>query len=128
MTKTAGQGDRIPELMSAEATDLNDNDETYLNLILEPIRLCAQYQPKFGQGHRSKGLTFADFQNLYKTDPFYDWFGLDHPMVYAAHNVSGGLTSIYRQIGAGCERLFRTILCDTLGLSETDVAWSYEVR
>ena len=37
------------------------------------------------------------------------------------------MTSIYRQIGIGYEKLFRTVLHDFLGLSDADVAWSYEV-
>jgi hypothetical protein len=37
------------------------------------------------------------------------------------------MTSIYRQIWIGCEKLFRTVLRDFLGLSDADVAWSYEV-
>lgn len=37
------------------------------------------------------------------------------------------MTSIYRQIGIGCESLFRQILADNLGLSTEDVKWSYEI-
>jgi len=47
--------------------------------------------------------------------------------MYAAHKAAGGMTSIYRQIGIGCEALFRRVLQDTLDLSDTDVRWSYEV-
>lgn len=38
------------------------------------------------------------------------------------------MTSVYRQIGIGCEKLFRTILQDSLGLSVEDSGWSYEVH
>lgn len=69
----------------------------------------------------------AQFQTLYQADPFYNWFGLDNPMMYAAHKVAGGMTSIYRQIGIGCERLFRAVLKDSLGLDAADVIWSYNV-
>ncbi|TAJ07167.1 MAG: hypothetical protein EPO61_14470 [Nitrospirae bacterium] len=103
------------------------NDVEYLELILEPIRVCAQYKPKFGQGAKGGGLTLAQFQTLYQGDPFYSWFGLDNPMMYAAHKAAGGMTSVYRQIGIGCEKLFRTVLKDSLGLSASDVTWSYEV-
>lgn len=48
-------------------------------------------------------------------------------MMYAAHKAAGGMTSIYRQIGIGCEKLFRTAMKDALGLSETDVRWSYTI-
>ena len=108
-------------------TRLKQNDAVYLDLVLEPIRVCAKYKPKFGQGNKGGGLTLEQFQTLYQADPFYSWFGLDHPMMYAAHKAAGGMTSVYRQIGIGCEKLFRTILRDSLGLSDEDVTWSYEV-
>jgi hypothetical protein len=103
------------------------NDEKYLELILEPIRVCAHYKPKFGQGAYGGGLTLPQFQTLYQADPFYSWFGLDNPLMYAAHKAAGGMTSVYRQIGIGCEKLFRTLLKDSFGLSSTDVTWSYVV-
>lgn len=106
---------------------LKQNDAPYLDLVLEPIRVCAKYKPKFGQGNKGGGLTLEQFQTLYQADPFYNWFGLDHPMMYAAHKAAGGMTSVYRQIGIGCEKLFRTVLRDSLGLSDDDVTWSYEV-
>lgn len=104
---------------------MKHNDAAYLNLVLEPIRICAKYKPKFGQGAKGDGLTLAQFQTLYQNDPFYNWFGLDNPMMYAAHKAAGGMTSVYRQIGIGCEKLFRTAVKDSLGLSEADVTWSY---
>ena len=102
-------------------------DKAYLDLVLDPIRVCAKYKPKFGQGANPEGLSLAQFQKLYKSDPFYRWLGLDNPMMYAAHKAAGGMTSIYRQIGIGCEKLFRTAIKDSLGLSETDVKWSYNI-
>jgi hypothetical protein len=48
-------------------------------------------------------------------------------MMYAAHKAAGGMTSIYRQLGIGCEKLFREILMDSLGLETTDVRWSYDI-
>lgn len=106
---------------------LTINDAKYLELVLNPIRVCAQYKPKFGQGAKGNGLTLAQFQQLYQRDPFYSWFGLDNPMMYAAHKAAGGMTSVYRQIGIGCEKLFRAVLQDALGLSAPDTIWSYEV-
>lgn len=47
--------------------------------------------------------------------------------MYAAHKAAGGMTSVYRQIGIGCEHLFRQILQDVLGLSPADSEWSYEI-
>ncbi len=60
-------------------------------------------------------------------DLFYTWFGLDNSLMYAAHKAAGGITSVYRQIGIGCEELYRQILCDQYGLSSSQVAWSYDV-
>jgi hypothetical protein len=110
-----------------ELFPLKQNDGRYLDLVLEPIRVCAKYKPKFGQGAKGDGLTLIQFQTLYQGDPFYSWFGLDNPMMYAAHKAAGGMTSVYRQIGIGCEKLFRTVLKDSLGLSASDVTWSYEI-
>lgn len=105
---------------------MKSKDHAYLELILEPIRLCANYKPKFGQGV-GNGLTLTEFQRLYKNDSFYNWIGLNNPMMYAAHKAAGGITSIYRQIGIGCEKLFRTIIKDTLELTNDDVKWSYNI-
>jgi hypothetical protein len=102
-------------------------DAAYLALVLSPIRACATYKPKFGQGAKGAGLSLDQFQTLYRADPFYNWFGLDNPLMYAAHKAAGGMTSVYRQIGIGCERLFRTVLRDTLQLTDDDVTWSYTV-
>lgn len=102
-------------------------DDEYLRIILEPIYVCAHYKPRFGQGGKGTGLTLPEFRKLYQGDPFYNWFGLDNPLMYAAHKAAGGMTSVYRQIGIGCEALFRRILQDCLGLSATAVRWSYEV-
>lgn len=104
-----------------------DVDERYLKIVLDPIRVCAHYKPKFGQGSAGGGLTMGQFQELYQSDSFYTWFGLDNPLMYAAHKAAGGMTSVYRQIGIGCEKLFRTILQDAFELTATDVVWSYEV-
>ena len=106
--------------------DVQSKDAGYVDIILERVRVSASYKPKFGQGGRV-GLTLRQFRGLYSADPFYAWFGLDDAMLYAAHKAAGGMTSIYRQIGIGCERVFRQILEDKLGLSSTDTAWSYEV-
>lgn len=46
--------------------------------------------------------------------------------MYAAHKAAGGMTSVYRQIGIGCERLFRKIIIDTTGYEDSSLAeWSY---
>lgn len=100
-------------------------DQRYREIVLKPIDVCAQYKPKLGQG-RNEGMSLEAFQALYKADAFYNWFGLDNPLMYAAHKAAGGMTSIYRQIGIGGERLFRQVIIDSLGLSEEDATWWYE--
>ncbi len=103
-----------------------DQDEKYFELIQRALAVCRNYRPKFGQG-RKAGLTLDEFRTLYQSDPFYSWFGLDSPLLYAAHKTAGGMTSVYRQIGTGCERLFRQLLQDSLGLNPEQVEWSYLV-
>jgi len=104
----------------------HDKDAEYLETVLKPIRVCASYLPKFGKG-KAGGVSLPDFRALYQADPFYFWFGLDDPLMYAAHKAAGGMTSIYRQIGIGCEKLFRRILVTELCLAPEDVAWSYSI-
>jgi hypothetical protein len=101
-------------------------DAEYLKILTDAIYVCAEYRPRFGHPRKS-GFTLADFQELYGADPFYCWFGLNSPLMYAAHRAAGGMTSIYRQIGIGCERLFSRILRDALKLDEQAVRWSYTV-
>ena len=105
----------------------NANDERYLQIVLDPIRVSAQYKPKFGQGNKGGGLSLEKFPTLYQGDPFYSWFGLDNPLMYAAHKAAGGMTSVYRQIGIGCEKLFRTMLQDAFGMTDEEANWSYEI-
>lgn len=100
-------------------------DADYLGIFVDCVRSCAEYRPKFGQG-RKAGLTLGEFRDLYRADPFYTWLGLDDPKLYTAHRSAGGMTSIYRQIGIACERVFREILQDALRLSAEQVVWSYE--
>ena len=100
-------------------------DEKYLQIIKDAIQVCKSYKPKFGHG---KGLTLTEFQILYQSDPFYAWFGLDSPSMYAAHKAAGGMTSVYRQIGIGCQRLFVQLLIDNLGLTTQEATWFYEVE
>ena len=106
---------------------MSGTDEEYLQIVLDAIRVSALYKPKFGRGASGEGLTLEQFQDLYQGDAFYNWFGLDNPTMYAAHKAAGGMTSIYRQIGIGCEKLFRRVVKDSLELSEDDVTWSYQV-
>lgn len=100
-------------------------DEKYLDVFLSPLQICASYLPAFGTSGEH-GLSLVDFQSLYGNDEFYAWIGLDSPLVYAAHKASGGLTSIYRQIGVGAERLLREIIKDKFALGQEAVEWKYE--
>ncbi len=106
-------------------TAFDVQDKRYLELIINKINVCKTYKPKFGQG---KNISFEEFKTLYGTDAFYSWFGLDNPLMYAAHRAAGGITSLYRQIGTGCEQLFRQILCDHLHLTDSQARWSYEIK
>jgi len=45
---------------------LKQNDAAYLDLVLEPIRVCAKYKPKFGQGAKGGGLTSLNFKRFTK--------------------------------------------------------------
>lgn len=107
--------------------DMAVDEERFLRIVLDAVRVCAEYKPKFGLGRSGGGLGLAEFQELYQKDAFYQWFGLDSPMLYAAHKAAGGMTSIYRQIGIGCETLFREVVRQTLGLSADDVRWAYQL-
>lgn len=104
---------------------MNEFDEKYLEIFLSPLYVCSDYLPAFGTSGNN-GLSLADFQTLYGSDEFYSWIGLDSPLVYAAHKASGGLTSIYRQIGVGAERLLREIIKDSFSLAQEEVEWKYE--
>ncbi|MCX7924794.1 MAG: hypothetical protein N2554_03165 [Fimbriimonadales bacterium] len=102
-------------------------DIEYLEVLLSPLQATMGYRPKLGQGTQ-KAISADEFQALYQADAFYRWLGLDLPEVYIAHRVAGGITSLYRQLGIGCERLLRRIFMDVLGLTEADLRWSYVVR
>ena len=99
-------------------------DERYTSLILDAMRVSADYRPRFGLGRRG-GISLNEFKTLYSDDPLYSWIGLDTPTIYAAHRAAGGMTSIYRQLGIGCERLFRTLLQDMFELTENQASWEY---
>ncbi len=103
-----------------------EQNAKYRNILIDPVNECAKYSPKFGHG-RAGGFSLSEFQALYGADTFYNWLGLNNPLVYSAHKAAGGITSLYRQIGIGCERLVRAVFMDYLGLGAEDVSWSYEI-
>lgn len=93
-------------------------------LLSKALAVCASYRPKFGINQKG-GLNLEEFHALYGADPFYEWLGVNSPLMYAAHKAAGGMTSIYRQIGIGCEWVFHAMLQDQLGLSAEEATWSY---
>ncbi|AFZ09002.1 hypothetical protein Osc7112_4715 [Oscillatoria nigro-viridis PCC 7112] len=104
-------------------------ENLYLKRFLDPVKLCRRYKPKFGLGNREEGLDLARFLSIYGADPFYSWIGLDSDLMYAAHKAAGGMTSVYRQIGKGCENLFRQIIIDRAGYEDPKYAmWSYVAK
>lgn len=100
-------------------------DEDLVEIFIKPLRKCSTYKPAFGQTRRN-GLALSDFRTLYGNDLFYAWLGLDDPMVYSAHKAAGGLTSVYRQLGVGSERLLRAIISSQMSLNEEQMNWEYE--
>ncbi len=106
---------------------VNDKNNQYLDLLLEPIKLCSQYKPKFGTSNKD-GNSLLEFKNLYASDPLYHWIGFDCDLMYAAHKAAGGITSLYRQLGIGCERLIRQIMSDQLELNKEQVIWGYTIQ
>jgi hypothetical protein len=101
------------------------DDHDYLELLLAPMRECRSYRPAFGQADDA-GISLVQFRKLYGADQLYHWVGLDSDLMYAAHKAAGGMTSIYRQLGVGCERLLCAIVRDTLSLSDDEASWRYE--
>ena len=105
------------------------SDPEYLDLFLAPVRQCADYVPRFGVTGRTAGVSLPDFRDLYGSDLFYAWIGLNSDLMYAAHKAAGGMTSVYRQIGLGCERLFRQILANRASYQDPRAAsWSYTAQ
>ena len=103
--------------------DRDSRDRVYTEVLLEPLRRCADYAPRMGQ---AQTVNYDAFAKLYRADPLYSWFGLDTPLMYTAHKAAGGMTSVYRQLGIGCERLWRRLLIDQLSLTASDATWSYQ--
>lgn len=71
------------------------------------------------------GVDLEGFKKHYGNDPLYHWIGFDSSLMFAAHKAAGGMTSLYRQLGIGIERLFRHILMDSFGLTESEANWNY---
>ena len=127
---TTGLSSRYNALIQIKSVKFAVTDESlYLKRFLDPIKVCRRYKPKFGLGNREEGLDLSRFLSIYGADPFYSWIGLDSDLMYAAHKAAGGMTSIYRQIGKGCENLFRQIIIDQAQYEDPRYAlWSYVTK
>ncbi|MGH8894159.1 MAG: hypothetical protein ACRDWY_12790 [Actinomycetes bacterium] len=101
--------------------DPND-DKGYVDLLLSGIRRIKEFEPQLGKG---RSVSLDEFSEIYGDDPLYHWVGFDSPMMYAAHRTAGAMTSMYRNLGSGCENLFKQVLRDQLGLTEDDIKWTY---
>lgn len=98
-------------------------DAAYLRILTDRLAVCKSYKPRFGQS--TDGLSLEAFSSLYGADAFYAWFGLDTPEVYAAHKTAGGITSVYRQLGVGSEKLIQRLIQDQCQLTLDQVNWAY---
>jgi len=114
-----------PDSLASNGVSAVGREQAYLKLVTDAVAVCKAYRPKLGHG--GKGYTQKEFQAFYAADPFYSWIGLNSPLMYAALKASGGMTSVYRQVGIGCERLFRRLLRDHLGLTPEESTWSYDL-
>ena len=110
--------------MSLTSVD-EEKERRFREAFMSPLRICSDYQPNFGRG---KDVTLSQFHTLYEADPLYHWIGIDSDFMYAAHKAAGGMTSIYRQLGTGCERLVRAIMMEQFGLQEDQIDWAYEIE
>jgi hypothetical protein len=104
------------------ALSLADQDKLYLDIFLHGLRATRSYKPKLGTG---SSVNVTEFALLYGSDPLYAWIGFDSHLMYAAHRASGAMTSLYRNLGTGCEHLFKALLKDELGLSDSQIKWEY---
>lgn len=102
------------------------DNNNLVELFTTPLRECIDYQPRFGKNLSKEGVSLDIFLEMYGQDPFYSWIGLDSPYLYAAHKAAGSMTSLYRQIGVGCERLFRQIIFEQSEYDNYSFSqWSY---
>ncbi len=104
--------------------ETSNREQHYLRLLLNAVEVCLNYQPKLGG---QTPVSLDRFLEQYSTDAFYHWVGLDTPQVYRAHRAGGGITSLYRQLGIGCQRLFQQLLIDHFGLGKDQIKWGYTV-
>ena len=107
---------------------MKKDEKQYLEIFLSPVRKCKSYRPKFGLVMEKALLCKSSKRFTIQTPstPGSVWI---QNLMYAAHRAAGGMTSVYRQIGIGCERLFRAVLTDTTGYANAEFAtWSYAAQ
>jgi len=91
---------------------------------MAPLRRCLNYAPKF-RSAGAVGGPLENFIHLYSNDPLYASVGLNSPLMFAVHKASGGMTSIYRQLGRACESLYRAIIEDSTQIDPMKLSWQY---
>lgn len=116
---------RTKASVTAKTPPADARDREYFEILARHLRVCKNYKPKFGTSG-SAGLTKAEFELRYADDAFYRWVGINSPLMYAAHKAAGGITSIYRQLGKGGERLFQRVLQDQLRITPEQSYWTYD--
>lgn len=98
--------------------------QRYLAYLTDAIKVSATQPPQFGTG---KPVSLDQFRELYGSDPFYSWLGLDSEYLYTAHHAGAAMTSLYRKLGDGCQKLFRAIIRDEFGVDDEAAKWSYVI-
>jgi hypothetical protein len=86
--------------------------EAYLDILAGPLIATRRYEKR----------------EMPQADPFMHWFGLNTSIVSSARARAGLVTSIYRQIGLGCERLLVRLVQDKFGIPSGSCAWSQVVE
>jgi hypothetical protein len=91
---------------------VEEHAEDYLDVLLAPLRESGKYVRR----------------EMPQADAFSEWFGLNTPAMLEAKTRAGMVTSIYRQIGIGCERLMRRVIQDNLGVPASSCSWAHVVE
>src|SRR5215471_10305267 len=108
--------------IQGEEVTVSSRDLRYVDTLISPIRNIKGFQPKLGQG---RAISLEQFAELYEADPLYHWVGFNSPLMYAAHRAAGAMTSLYRNLGTGCENLFKQIIMDEFVLTPESIRWVY---
>ena len=108
---------------------MDRNESEYLETFLTPIRKSKEYRPKFGQGKKWTDSLYKSSRRYIELIHSTLGLGLDTDRMYSAQRAAGGMRPVYRQIGIGCERLFRAIVADSADYTAPEFAtWSYSTK